>query len=87
MYGRAAGSLYVYSCPLTKYGPGHERPINDTKLILCSIRTADVCHFKNTRFVLALKPLTHNFSFASRIIPVAKRGNGLISTVTSYLSS
>ena len=61
---------------MTKYGPGHERQMNDMKLSLSSIRTAEVCHFLNTRFVLALKTLTHNFSFASHIIVAAERGNG-----------
>lgn len=48
-----------------------------TRSLFCPlIRTADVCHFRNTRFVLVLKPLTHNFSFASHIIAVTKRGDG-----------
>lgn len=54
-------ALHASSCPVKKYGPGRGSRTHDSKLLLCSLRTDYVCHFKNVRFVLAEEPLTQIF--------------------------
>lgn len=44
--------------------------------LFCALLGPLMCATFETQDLCSLKPLTHNFSFASHIIAVTKRGNG-----------